>query len=361
MSIVVLHAYSRTNSGDGLLVDLTVRRLSRIFPEDRIVIVAQDPGSFPEYEVRSWSAARSLLAPSSRWSTVQVSLTGPARHLLSELDAARLIVGVGGGYLRASSVLELAKSFFAHYSQLKAATSANAPAVYLPQSIGPYPKYLSRIVLNRVGRLQAFHVRDDRSLEFLAGAQNVKRTPDLAVLELFENEIGTIDGPFGRPVAIAREIDRPGTYYDTLRDMSDTGRFDWAVQASARGNNDVPLSQRLAGGCAKPVSEVLNGDQCRVVVSTRLHGALEAILRGYPAVHLGYERKSWGAFEDLGLGEFVLDCRRTSGAEVAKVVDRIENDPDTYWSRVRSAQESMSEASGQLDSMLLSASVEAGS
>ena len=360
MSIVVLHAYSRTNSGDGLLVDLTVRRLSRIFPDDRIVVVAQDPVSFREYGALSWSAAYSIATRSSRLSTVQVSLTGPSRELASELDSARLIVGVGGGYLRASSFSELVKSYFAHYSQLKAAASSKAPAIYLPQSVGPYPRPLRWLVTKRIAELKVLYVRDDRSLDLLAGLQNVNRAPDLAVLELFETDLGTVDGPFRRPVAIAREIDRPGTYYDMLREMSDTGRFEWAVQASGRGNNDVPLTQRLARGRAKPLSEVLNGEQRRVVVSTRLHGALEAILRGYPAVHLGYERKSWGAFEDLGLRSYVLDCRHTSASEVIDAVQRIEDDPDDYWSRVRRAKDLLSAASGQLDSTILSASVEAG-
>ena len=70
------------------------------------------------------------------------------------------------------------------------------------------------------------------------------------------------------------------------------------------------------------------------VVSVRLHGALQAVLAGVPAVHLGYERKSWGAYEDLGLGEYVHDARRFDPASVAAQVRALQADPTPFWSAV---------------------------
>jgi polysaccharide pyruvyl transferase WcaK-like protein len=70
------------------------------------------------------------------------------------------------------------------------------------------------------------------------------------------------------------------------------------------------------------------------VVSVRLHGALQSVLAGVPAVHLGYERKSWGAYEDLGLGEYVHDARRFDPEAVAAQVRALQADPTSFWSAV---------------------------
>jgi len=47
--IAVIHAYSRVNAGDGLLVDLTMQRLARagVAPED-VTVVAMDAAAFAD-------------------------------------------------------------------------------------------------------------------------------------------------------------------------------------------------------------------------------------------------------------------------------------------------------------------------
>ena len=48
--VVLLHAYSSKNSGDGLLVDLSINLLKEAFGEmTRVSIIAADPASFSQY------------------------------------------------------------------------------------------------------------------------------------------------------------------------------------------------------------------------------------------------------------------------------------------------------------------------
>ena len=47
MNVTILHGYSASNSGDGLLVDLAIALVQRNFGEDTAInVVASDPQSF---------------------------------------------------------------------------------------------------------------------------------------------------------------------------------------------------------------------------------------------------------------------------------------------------------------------------
>ncbi|MGC5257541.1 polysaccharide pyruvyl transferase family protein [Gordonia sp. DT218] len=357
MTIVVVHAYSRTNSGDGLLVDLTISRLSRIFPGEDVVVYAQDPGSFLEYDSRLWTSRLGSLPESSFVaSTVGARVVGPSTSVAQELRTAGLIVGVGGGYLRGSTCLEWAKSEVAHFAQLQSVGEAGVGSVYLPQSIGPYPRVVSEHVRRALNKIDHVFVRDDKSRAFLRGLQNVSRVPDLAVLALADARLEPKCGSFRKPIAVARDIHRAGSYNNLLEEMSISGRFEWALQATGRGNDDSRLSSRLASGPTCPLSLLLDTNSApRVVVSTRLHGSLQALLRGFPTVHLGYERKSWGAFEDLGIPEYVLNCRRSSLYDVVEKIEAIERDPQDYWSRVSANLDRLKVRSRYLDELIAGA------
>jgi polysaccharide pyruvyl transferase WcaK-like protein len=86
----------------------------------------------------------------------------------------------------------------------------------------------------------------------------------------------------------------------------------------------------------------------RIVISARLHGALESIAAGFPAIHLSYESKGWGAFEDLGISEFVLNARSATAKQVWDRVETISMDPSAYWDRVDAVRDKLNIAERQL-------------
>jgi hypothetical protein len=198
------------------------------------------------------------------------------------------------------------------------------------------------------------HVRDDRSLAALGGAPNVHRTPDLAVLDVTDRMAAAPErSADGTPVLVGRALGEAGDYPRRLRALAAAlGGVAWGVQAEgSAAKSDRTFYQALGVPADGRVGELLAGD-CGPVVSVRLHGALQAILAGVPAVHLGYERKSWGAYEDLGLQRWVHSARGFDPAAVAAQVRALQADPAPFWTAVAARVPRLREDSAALDAAL---------
>ena len=266
---------------------------------------------------------------------ISTGLFGPTPAIKRLFRDADLILAVGGGYLRGGSLLESAKSWGAHFGQLALAAKYGDRAVYLPQSIGPFRGVYAYVVARKLARMATVFVRDDRSQTEFSGCGKIRRAPDLAILELAKNSrTERLLATDQRPVFVARPIIRPRRYYDLLASVSTQNSFEWAVQSTAGANNDMPLTERFSPSSPRMLREILDEGTPRVVVSTRLHGSLSALIAGYPSIHLSYERKGWGAFDDLGLSHFVLSARDTSIEEINSLIWEIEASPGEYWQRI---------------------------
>ncbi|WP_176114478.1 polysaccharide pyruvyl transferase family protein [Burkholderia cepacia] len=328
--VALLHAYSARNSGDGLLVDLSVRLLREAFGNaTRISIVAADPASFPAYD--DVGAAPVLADHGARRVTgaarfvLPVRANGRLHDLRRLLDRVDLIVGVGGGYLRALNCREALKLEAGHLLQMRAAKASGKPAVYLPQSIGPVgPAWPAGAHLRRLlASFDTVFVRDDRSSAFLAANANTRRAPDLAVLD-FERRSDSIlqraarSGDGVRHIAFV--LRRPPAWSRSQRARYAASiarliervrphcRISFAVQSACRGNDDAAYYRGLGiQDALVPLKTLLAHDAPDWVVSVRLHGALESVLQGVPAFHVSYERKGFGAYADLHLDDWVVN------------------------------------------------------
>ncbi|NML30279.1 polysaccharide pyruvyl transferase family protein [Paraburkholderia antibiotica] len=329
--VVLLHAYSSKNSGDGLLVDLSVDLLKRAFGDaTKVSIVAADPGSFAQYDdvIAAPVLAKSGLARvcGAAGALLPVELNGGLRGLSRLIAQADLVVGVGGGYLRARNATEALKLEAGHLLQMRVAVRAGKPAVYLPQSIGPAmpAEPLHSHLARMLGSFAAVFVRDDRSAAFLARNANTRRAPDLAVLD-FErrsaqliDDARNVDAKVRHVAFVLRKapswtaLQRQRYEASTrklIRQLGETCRISFAVQSTGRGNDDLAYYRSIGiQDELVPLKELLATDRPDVVVSVRLHGALESILSGVPAYHLSYERKGFGAYGDLGLNEWVANA-----------------------------------------------------
>ncbi|WP_396331537.1 polysaccharide pyruvyl transferase family protein [Burkholderia anthina] len=328
--IALLHAYSTRNSGDGLLVDLSVGLLREAFGDTaRVSIVAADPASFPAYDDvraapvladRGW---RRLTAAAG--AVLHVRANGRLRPLGELLDEVDLIVGVGGGYLRARNALEALKLEAGHLLQMRAARASGKPAVYLPQSIGPVmsARPVDAHLQALLASFDTVFVRDDRSAACLAAHPNVRRAPDLAVLD-FAHRHDTIvqrathaDGPIRHVAFVLRRAPAWSTArrnrYDAaivqlVEQVRGSCRVSFAVQSTGRGNDDLAYYQGLGiRDTLVPLKTLLEHDRPDATISVRLHGALESILHGVPAFHVSYERKGFGAYADLRLDDWVVN------------------------------------------------------
>jgi polysaccharide pyruvyl transferase WcaK-like protein len=354
--IVVLHAFSRRNAGDGLLVDLTLDRLERAGAvREQCHVVALDPESFADLP-------HVHRAPGEPWHTVSPRLVGAAGNLLASslvlgsggrlrpgaladlVADARFVVGVGGGYLRSADLRSGGGVLLNHVGQLQLAAAAPCPTVYLPQSIGPLRGLAGRLVARLLRRIDAVHVRDDRSAAELGIMPGARRTPDLAVLHLAEqlDRRGEPGRRWDGVVIVPRGLGHAAGYPQRLLELADRlGSARWAVQADVVGpKSDRAFVESLGLAPAGTLSAVLPDDG-GVVVAVRLHGALQALLAGRPAVHLAYDRKGWGAYGDLGLTAWVHDARTFDPATVADQVRALQADPAPFWDAVADRREGL--------------------
>jgi polysaccharide pyruvyl transferase WcaK-like protein len=362
--IAVIHAYSRVNAGDGLLVDLTLQRLERAgVARDDVVVVAMDAVSFADlpHVVKLGTAGRRADAETARAALAGAGVVlargragGEAARVLAAADG---FVAVGGGYLRAGTRVNAIGTALNHLPPLVAAARSGRPSIYLPQSIGPLSGRVGDAVRRNLRRVGQVHVRDDRSVDELAGARNVVRTPDLAVLDVADElHAVTAREAGGTPVLVARALNDADTYVQRLHVLArDLGDVTWAVQAEGSAaksdrtfydDNGIRPDGRVAELLAAGTGPV---------VSVRLHGALQSIMSGVPAIHLGYERKSWGAYEDLGIERWVHSARSFDPARVAEQVRELQADPGPYWAAIGANAEALRERSAALDAAIRTA------
>jgi hypothetical protein len=139
--------------------------------------------------------------------------------------------------------------------------------------------------------------------------------------------------------------------------MSELGRMfpdaDWAIQADIDGSKDDRRYVRELGFVpGQGFLPLIRSSGARVVVSVRLHGALMAILNGWPAIHLSYSRKGLAAYEDLGLSRFVHDARDFDVELVRDQVTALTSDPDLQWSAIAATRPKLIDHSEHLTHLM---------
>lgn len=315
MKVVVLHGYSADNIGDGMLVTEALDILSTAFPSDvlDITLCASHPDTFDLPGVNVLSSMPTLLGYDRKY-----------RKALRELDSADLVLGVGGGYLRAGTCIEYLKTALVHGPQVRAASRNGAKTVYLPQSVGPLSLGSAPLFRKLLEKLSVLWLRDDRSLTELHLEGTARRIPDMAVLRVRER---TSQAVHRIPILSVRNL-RGKLPLPVQQLASELRDFDGYVQSQAGSNQDLKPMQALAPRQIHSRSTLLS-DQGprRVVVAVRLHAALMALQAGHYVIHLSYERKGFAAFRDLGLSSHVHNAFSFNPQHVNDLVQNLLTDP----------------------------------
>ncbi|MFE4498556.1 polysaccharide pyruvyl transferase family protein [Rhodococcus sp. NPDC056743] len=326
LKVLVLHAYSAENAGDGLLVRETLSLIRDAFGANaQITVAASHPDTFTGLDVEIVDSSPSLFGYNRSYVKTLRSL--------SEFD---VIVGVGGGYLRAGHATEAIKMALVHGPQLLAASRTRTPSIYLPQSIGPASPLIGRLLNSRLTNVEIVHVRDDRSSVEFAQA-GVVRTSDLAILSSSPRQTASFDVD-SIPVVSIRSV--RGKISPLVIDFSrQVGVFDGYVQSATAGNNDTESMRSIGPRRILSRQELMSpgfGEKSRVVVAVRLHAALMALQAGHFVIHLAYERKGFGAFEDLGLDAFVHNVNKFEPFRVVRQMRALLDDERQRASYVES-------------------------
>jgi len=222
-----------------------------------------------------------------------------------------------------------------HLPQLALAAGVATPAIYLPQSVGPLRGPVGDAIKRYLPSLEWLAVRDDRSLEVVPDGCQVVRVPDLAVLAAarsLDEGLQPRDGH--RVIVIARQLPDDEHYRTSIRLLHDVLPADWAVHSRALGQDDSAFYESIGVSPSGTSEDLLQRSDAGVVVSVRLHGALQSILAGVPAIHLSYERKGYGAYSDLGITEWMHEASSFDARIVTAQAQALIKDPSPYWQRI---------------------------
>ena len=348
--MIILHAYSTNNSGDGLLVELTKELSAEAGLGSSFKLVALDKESFPaEYDIYE-----PKIIKASALGKIKQSITICLGFVLgnNELNGAikysqgEVIVAVGGGNLRAGTVIESIKTLLAQCPQLDwASRKTSSPTIYFSQSIGPLRGPVGWLLKKKLKNIDLICARDDRTIAEL-GLPNVMRVPDLAVqelaLELRKDKVR--QNNFEKVFLIARDVNVKGRekYITRLKELKKLlPNVEPLLQSTGRGNNDEKFYQDLGwGNSFRSVKEALATDK-GIVISVRLHGSLQSMISGCPSIHLSYERKGFGAFEDLGIVEYCHGFKKFQPNLVVSQVEKLKLDSSDYWQSASNSVESI--------------------
>lgn len=316
-AVLILHGYSADNAGDGLLVDEAVAIVREAVGVDAaITVLAGYPESFGYLDVERVVSSK----PTRRgWSAEYLSI-------LRAIDSFDLVVGVGGGYLRAGHTLEAVKMLLSHGPQLLRAAGAAPFTVYLPQSVGPLRFGTRRLIERLLSRVDLVMFRDDTSMAELPAAGAVRRA-DLAAVGIGHSRGRQLDPADLVPVVSVRSV-RGAVPAGIAELATRLGTFDGYTQSTVSGNDDTAAMATIGYRRMLSRDELMTpGATPRVVIAMRLHAALMALEVGHYVIHLAYERKGYGAFGDLALSDHVFDSKKFDPAEVGELARRLLHEP----------------------------------
>lgn len=294
MSTLLTNAYSALNLGDGLLVEES-REVVRDAGFNPSAILALDPNSFSSLGLQLIGAELS-----QRRLALELGL---GTLTLNEQPFERAFA-VGGGYLRFPNRRIASKTYLSHITQFKILSQAAIPFGLLPVSIGPINCFKNE-VMKSLSKAEFIAVRDDKSFLELKNLSNVYRIPDLSILHEIKSDSSTSEN---RGIGlILRNLDFPNWLRDVRRIIQIPKSFVMIQSSTGASNNDRKfIMKHFPELEIVTTREAFLNKRPLLVISSRLHGAIMSINEGIPAIHLGYERKSFGVYKDLGLSEFCL-------------------------------------------------------
>lgn len=364
MKALLLHAYSAKNKGDGLLVYETIDLLKKNFGDDvEVDVICMNAPTFKPIDNVSYHQFAMVSSGYIGYITIflaaLVSMVHPAYLLPKQCKKEKytIVLGVGGGYVRITSPMQCIKFFLAHYQQMRLLKHVDAPAVYLSQSVGPLNGFFGSLVKAKLHKLNAIFLRDDRSMVEL-NSKNSIRVPDLAVIKIADVDIKP---KYGNKICfVFRDLNKnnPGyqRYIENIKDI--VSRYPsgvLALQSEGAGNDDSSFYERIfPNNSVLDINELYRAKDISVVVSVRLHGALQSIIEGYPTIHLSYERKGYGAFSDLDISRFVHNAFNFDLALVCSQIDQLVEDSSDYWRAIEASKPSITKKAEAISNVLLS-------
>ena len=396
MKILLLNTHSTKNLGDTGIVLAQIQLLKEIFPEIKIALTSRTPKRDRVFYL-PWGIKvyPPFLPAPGVFNGVGAKVLGCCKNLVSfrgkfrllrEIKNSDLIISNGGGYFYSYRKAIPGPTFIQYALHIKLALFLNKPVIMFPQSFGPFSNSISTRLLKRIlqdKNVIRILVREEISQRLLvellddSARKKLDLCPDLALL--LENkgspEIIRWITRCPRPILALtlRDWNFPGVegrsqkrkkreeYLNSLLEISETflGQFGGTVvivpQVKGPGNleNDILISKefweksrQLEGRknillfpperLTSPYDIIDLFSRSDVVVATRFHSALFALVASTPVISIGYQHKSSGMLRALGLEDFLVDIEAVSCEQIMSLIKPILNLPDDIRSQIKS-------------------------
>lgn len=395
MRVLILNTCSTLNRGDAAIVLGQIRLLERCWPGVRIALTSRTPEIDKAFFGPMGVEVLSPLTPAlSTYAGPAAKIVGSTRSLVDVRGKMRLLrlfarsdlfLSCGGGSLYSYRRVLPGTSFWQNIVHLRLAAAARKPLVFLPQSFGPLESVVARgalsKLLNAAPTVRVF-AREQTSLELVRQLVPPSRhgrialCPDMAFCLRESGDRLAAPAPPARPArptlavnlrewafpgrgtAAERRARREG-YLNALSDAAAwfVDRHDGRVIAIPQALGPDPSEDDCASceafvertrarvrehalvefvnpGTASLSEYMRLLSQVTLLVGTRLHACVLAMLAGVPAISIGYQPKSEGTLVLLGLQHLNIDIAEVSTERLISAMERVLADRDAIVAQI---------------------------
>lgn len=368
--ILIVNLHSALNLGDDAIMHETLRGVNEVFPEAEITLAANDPDSWKKFKQVEVTASLSTWAIHLRdhrwhyrfvrfpfdmvrlllaiclyrwWQKKYLFGTTDQRKLLLAYYNADLVLSCGGGNF---SAYRVASPFFLlGLAALQLAACLKKRIIMLPQSIGPIRGKMQTWLAARVFRQpDLIMVREMLSMKYLQEKLKIPTPivfiPDLAFgLPKASASIPNADAFIKDPIKIGFTIIDRGAQTKSFANQQEyEGSLTRLIEKLLRekveihvylfsqcygpsiDHDDRQIVRRIYDNLtlhhervhmlsdfqdALEIKAAIKSMDC--VIGTRMHTGIFAISELIPVVLIGYQPKTFGVMETLGLGRYCLN------------------------------------------------------
>jgi len=308
MNILIINFHSSHNSGDNVLVSVTLDMLYRHFPDAKITLAMNDPASYSGMEQAigsfttwfkhtdmghaKWKMAAIPLLPLMLLEVIinavlhgilpnVPSFNTERRRLFQAYRDADFVVSCPGNFLYSSGRFGI--TFVLSIFTIWYALCLGKPLYAMPQTIGPVLWWSEAWLLGRLlPRYRLLYVRDHISLERLAGLgvklHNATVIPDIAF------DFSSRGAESGRRFLTAQGVD-----LDRDRPLLGVTVIDWGAQ-----NHAFADQKMYEEAVACTVRNFLQDQQGQAIFFAQVHGPTDAEDDRIPAKRVAARLAEWG-------------------------------------------------------------------
>jgi len=384
MKATILNTASLLNPGDTAIVLAQIQLLRTFFPGLSLSLTSRTATlDRPFFESRQADVFPPFLPGFSLYQglneKIREMIRGgldivSKRRLIEEIRSSDFAISSGGGCFYSNRKAFPGPTFMQNILHVRLAQAMGKPVIFFPQSFGPFSSRLAQVSvlgLLRHTKTAKIFVRESLSYDallclgdhsvrkkmelcpdmaFYLGPEERDAPPDLSISALPRPRvIMTLrqwDFPQGRTPGEKRAL--RANYLAAFREVALAVVRAWkgsvVILPHTRGpgafEDDSIISRRFWEELRRdiPESRIVfvplprNASPFRmmdlyaladVVLGTRTHSAIFALLRGVPAVSVYYQPKGLGIMESLGLADFCLPMADLSAAELLKKTEDV--------------------------------------